>query len=799
VWLDDATAAIAETREPRVMGRIAPFVGREREMALLEATYRECVDDSVATATLFLAPPGIGKSRLRRELAERLLASAPPPATWLGLASPLMHAAPLAFLADIVGRTLGVARATQQARSRIPDAFLGELVGVAFDDADAPALRAARSNPKLLADQVTEAFVTLALGELARRPLFLALEDVHWADAVSLRAIDALLTRAKDLPLFVMAVARPSLDETHPRLWSAHHVQRVTLEPLHRKPAERLARALVGGGVDVEAIVRKAEGNALFVEELARVSAEGGVLDELPPTLAAVAEARLLSLDPDTRRVLRAAAVLGERFWSGAVASMVTVPIDPQLAILEEREIVTRSASSRFANERELVFRHAIVRDAAYAMLTDEDRRLGHSLAADWLSARMDDPVLLAHHFERGGRLAEAARAHALAAENAVYADDRAAMHVHIAHAKRCGASGDLEGRLLLALLDSAVWHGENAEAAALGPSALSLLDRASPGWFVAAGDVIAALGKLGRHAEMLDVVTELETTPGDSPKRAVACARAAIQVLYLGEPERARRLLDEASRAKGDPSVDGALADAAFDFAFLAGRILHPDVSLRARARFAELGDRRSAFIQSTNAVMSLGMIGAPDEGLRVAEEHGAYEYATLQNRALSAVFDRGDLGPMLALSDALPVERMRAGQRLWASALVFHRDRARALAELDRAVEKPLPPGLWTMAVAMKARFAVGDTALGLAEEARRCAKRGIVAIGPSVLALAHAGALEGVARHDEAREVLREAMIELESAAAELGEWGPTYLERGLGVAELREMARARGVSR
>jgi hypothetical protein len=478
---------------------------------------------------------------------------------------------------------------------------------------------------------------------------------------------------------------------------------------------------------------------------------------------------------------------------------MVTVPVAPQLAILEEREIVMRSGSSRFANERELVFRHAIVRDAAYAMLTHEDRQLGHSLAADWLAARMDDPVLLAHHFERGGRLAEAARAHALAAENAVYADDRAAMHVHIAHARRCGASGDLEGRLLLALIDTAVWHGENAEAAALAPAALSLLDRGSPGWFVAAGDVIAALGKLGRQGEMLDVVTELEKTAGDSPKRAVACARAAIQVLSVGEPERARRLLDEASRAKGDPSVDGALADAAFSFHFLAGRILHPDISLRARARYAEMGDRRSAIIQSTNAVMSLALIGAPDEGLRLAEELGAYDYATLHSRVLKALFDHGDIGPMLALSDALPVERLRASLRVWTSALLFHRDRAAALAELDRVFAMPLSPALRPVATALKARFATGEEALRLAEEAVRGAERGIIAIGPSIVPIAHVEALEGVGRHDAARQVLRDAMIELESAAAELGEWGPVYLERGLCVAELREMARARGVSR
>lgn len=807
VWLDDATAAIADARGERVMGRVAPFVGRDREMALLEATYRECVDDSVVAATLFLAPPGVGKSRLRRELAERLRASDTPPAVWLGLAHPLMSASPLAFLADVAGRALGVSCGMAGARSRIPDPFLGELLGVPFDDADVPALRAARSNPKLLADQVTEAFLALALAELAERPLLITLEDVHSADAASLRAIEALLARAKDLPLFVVALARPAVDEAHPRLWSEHHVQRVTLEPLRRKPAERLARALVGEGVDVEAIVRRAEGNALFVEELARATVGGGVLEELPPTLAAVAEARLMSLDGDARQVLRAGAVFGERFWRGAVASLVDVPVDPPLLTLEQREIVTTASSSRFAGERELVFRHAIVRDAAYAMLTDDDRRLGHSLAADWLAARVDDPALLAHHYERGGRLAEAAEAHVRAAEHAVYADDRAAIRVHVAHARRCGVSGHLEGRLLLALLDSAVWHGENAEAIALGEPALALLERGSPPWFVAAGGWIAALGKLGRTSEMLEVVKRIEATPSRDPSvelplasaaRAVACARAAIQVLYLGEPEWALRLLDAASRVKGEPSVDGALADAAFDFKFLAGRILHPDISLRARERFAELGDRRGALGQSSNAVMSLALIGAPDEGLRVAERFGANAYVIALCRAVKAAHG-GDLGPMRALPDTIPVERQRSGQRSWSTALLLPTDRAEAKAELDRAFAGVLPPGIRSVALALKSRLSKGDEAMALFEEALEQSARGIVAIGPCILALAHVEALEGVGRHAEVPQALREALLDLESAAAELGEWGPVYLERGLCVAELREMARARGLGR
>ena len=789
VWLDDATASIADAREQRVLGRVSPFVGRDREMALLDATIAECNADSVLAVTLFLAPPGIGKSRLRREVVERLRRRDDPP-VWLGLAHPLMAGSPFAFLTDLLSRS---------ARSRITSPFLAELVDLPLDDPDAPAVRAARSNPKLFAEQVSESFIALVLATLAKGPLVLALEDLQWADGASLRVLEVLFERAKDLPLFVLALARPALDDAHPRLWAGHRVQRVSLEPLHRKPAERLARALVDDGAEVGAIVQRAEGNALFLEELARVAAAGGDVDELPPTLAAVAETRLLALEPTTRQVLRAGAIVGHHFWRGAVAELVAFPVDHELALLEEQEIIATAPSSRFANDRELVFRHGIVRDAAYAMLTVEDRRLGHALAAKWLADRVDEPALLAHHYERGGMLPEAAHQHALAAENAVNADDRSAMQLHIDHARRCGATGHLEGRLHLALLDAAVWHGENAAAVALGPATLALLDAGSPPWFVAAGATIAALGKVERVADMLAIVAQVEATPSDSPKRAIACARAAIQVLYTGDPERALRLLDQASRGKGDPTVDGMLADAAFDFKFLAGRVLRPDVSLRARAKYIEQGDRRGAFTQASNAAMSLAIIGAWDEGLRVCDEFPVSAYVRDLNLAVRAA-QGGDLGPMVKMPESLQVERARNGQRLWSTALLLPTDRAAAAAQLRLAYDGTAnQPGLRPLALALMSRLAEGEEAVRLAEEANEHSARGLVAIGQCVLPLAHAEALAKVGRDAEIPGILRVALDELGRAAAELGEWGPSYLEWALCAAELRAMARARGVAR
>jgi tetratricopeptide (TPR) repeat protein len=301
--------------------------------------------------------------------------------------------------------------------------FLGELTRTPFaDDADV-ALREARRSPEVLASQIDQAFVAFAERALDGGPLLVILEDVHRADAASLRLFATLMARARDRPLMVLALARPTIDDVHPGLWADLRCQRVVLEPLLRKACERLARALIGDRPDIDRIVKRAEGNALFVEELARACAEGRSIDELPPTVLAAAEARVGALDADTRHMLRAAAIFGERFWEGGVAKLLGRTNGVRVDRLEELEIVSRSRESRFAGEREYLFRHALVREAAYGMLTDEDRRIGHALAGEWLEAFATGDEMadaLAMHFEQAGLWTKAARESRRAADRAI-------------------------------------------------------------------------------------------------------------------------------------------------------------------------------------------------------------------------------------------------------------------------------------------------------------------------------------------------------------------------------------------
>src|SRR2546423_1865214 len=117
---------------------------------------------------------------------------------------------------------------------RVP-AFLGGLWGVPFPGDGLPALRAARADPRLLADQVLTAWLDWLEAECAARPVLLVLEDLQWGDAASLQLVDAALRTLRERPLLVMAFARPEVNDKFPGLWNERDVQRMALPPLTSK------------------------------------------------------------------------------------------------------------------------------------------------------------------------------------------------------------------------------------------------------------------------------------------------------------------------------------------------------------------------------------------------------------------------------------------------------------------------------------------------------------------------------------------------------------------------------------
>ncbi|HEX8109283.1 MAG TPA: hypothetical protein VF516_16235, partial [Kofleriaceae bacterium] len=315
-------------------------------------------------------------------------------------------------------------------------AFLGELVGAAVSNDsgdDDPALRAARQDARLMNEQMRRAWLDFLLAETAAHPVLVVLDDLHWGDFGTVRFLDAALRDRGKQPWMVLALARPEVFEVFPRLWAERqNVQALRLKELGRKAGERLVRQVLGDAVGsdtVERLVKQADGNAFYLEELIRAVAEGKDA-ALPETVLAMVETRLARLPFEARRVLRAASVFGEVCWESGVVTLLggamgATMVHTWLAKLVEQELLIARPDSRFPGERELAFRHALLREGAYATLTADDQRRAHRLAGEWLERSGEaEPMVLAGHARRGGDLARAAALYLRAAEQAVHVLD---------------------------------------------------------------------------------------------------------------------------------------------------------------------------------------------------------------------------------------------------------------------------------------------------------------------------------------------------------------------------------------
>ncbi len=453
-----------------LLGRASPLVGRDRELATLAGLWADCVDEPVARAVLVTAPAGAGKSRLRAEVERAILSRDAETTVLVGRGDAVGAGSPFAMLSDLIRRAAGAndgdALDTQReallARVRATVAaadvdrvahLLGELAGVGFPSSASPLLRAARADATSKAELTRAAWVDWLRAECAAHPVVMVLDDLHWGDTATVDYVDAALRRLADAPIMVVALARPEVHDLFPRLWRDRDVQEIRLPALTRKAAERLIREMLGDvdAATVQRIVERADGNAFFLEELIRAVADGR--HDLPESVLAMLQQRLDALDPDTRRALRAASTFGELFWRGGVIALTGADeraahvTDTALAELARRELISATTGGRLPGEREYAFRHDLVREAAYATMTDADRALAHRLAGGWLAARgFTDPLALADHFALGGDGKRAAEQFAVAAERAYTGGDSASALALVRRALACGATGDTLG-----------------------------------------------------------------------------------------------------------------------------------------------------------------------------------------------------------------------------------------------------------------------------------------------------------------------------------------------------------------
>jgi len=579
-----------------LLGKPSPFVGRDRELRSLLDLLEEGFEERAARAVLCTANAGMGKSRLRQELSRRLRERVPEASLIVGRADSIGQGATFGLLASGLrsawsiesGEPLDIQRGKLSAAigalfegdaaARVAE-FLGELVGTPFPDEKSPRLRTARQNRHLMAEQIEAAFLDFMRATTRTRPALVVLEDLHWGDSPSVGLLEVALRELGREPLAVLAFARPEVQDRFPHLWASRDLQVMSLAPLPRKAAAAMTRAALGSNLDparIDAIVERSEGNAFFLEELIRAVAEGHG-DALPETVLGMVEARLSGLPAEARRVLRVASIFGEIFWKNAVKALFedvgSTFVDETLAFLVRLEVLTPRRERRFSGEDELAFRHALVREGAYAMLTEGDRQAGHALAGDWLErAGETDAIALAEHFERGGERRRAAVWHAKAAVRALPGSD---MQTALAAVERgLAAEPDAETEAIL-------W-GVRAQAAFTANkheltyrAADETMKRAPSGssWYCRAlGVGLVSAAVESRHdiialfmSRLLDVEPRPDE-PGAIAATAAAFAHAIYVLIHAAQREAAARyfsrLRELGAQFEGrDPLIAGCIA----------------------------------------------------------------------------------------------------------------------------------------------------------------------------------------------------------------------------------------------
>jgi class 3 adenylate cyclase/DNA-binding winged helix-turn-helix (wHTH) protein len=419
--------------------RRSPLVGRRRELARLHELLEESLQEGTPCFALVFGSAGIGKSRLVAEFLARAREAQPELALYKGRCLAAGRGITFWALAEILREALGVS--LDVPAERAGEAVLAGArdlltpVGLADDELDRTAYALATTagfalpanpldqlEPRSVSDELARAWARFATALASERPTILVIEDLHWAGEPLVALLDRLLVRSGGR-LLVVATARPEFADIHPGFGSGREgVTSITLQALTEAESAVLVDGLLPAA-DVpdglrRSIVDTAEGNPFFLEEIVmrlvdsgaivptgegwRATAEAAGLT-IPDTVHGVLAARIDALPPDEKRVLQEAAVIGRVFWPEPLALAVAgVDVDPALARLEERALVVERPSSSLRGHAEYQFKHALVRDVAYAALPKARRARAHAEHAGWIEqlGRRDELLeLIAHHY----------------------------------------------------------------------------------------------------------------------------------------------------------------------------------------------------------------------------------------------------------------------------------------------------------------------------------------------------------------------------------------------------------------
>jgi class 3 adenylate cyclase len=774
-----------------------PFIGRDSQLQLVRELWGRATS-GVPHFVLVRGEPGIGKSRLvevvRGELVDErtdvLVARCTPVAADTAL-YPMIEL--IGFRLGLEGASAeeGVARIANRmtelgigSKEDVP--LLASVLSVPVDPAKWPA----PDLSPIRARQRTMDILVEAIHALGRRgPVLLVVEDLHWADPSSIELLHQIIASRQNASLMALLTARPEFTPSWAEATNVAQVELAALDPAESEMfIRKVARDKPPPPEVVWQIRERAGGNPLFLEEITRSVMESGALVErehaweivgtvasevVPASTEASLMARIDRLG-EARPLFQLAATLGREFSHDLLLAVAQLPEDAvrrHLAAMLRSGLVFQhgGASSVY------IFKHALVRDAAYDSLLRATRQRYHARIAEVLVGRFPQlvqnrPELLAHHLSGAGIHADAATHWQAAGENAAR---RSAMKEAVAHFRRALAdlghlpkdAARMERELLVLSASGparmAVYGWQAAEVGEACKHAIQLARRLGatermfpPLWGLWTNQFVG-----GELKEAMETATQLQAM-------AMASGDPMLVIIGRGASSYTRFYRGEYEQAVAEAQI--GLRDCSFDSDF---QIAH-------RFQISAVG---SMLITKAGA---LWMQGRQDEGIALVNDLIAHARALrhppstttiLGTVMFFSVYDR-DWKRVLAFADEVYDLSRTEGFAMWTANAGLHRGRARiGLGEVDAGMAEVLEWGalfrqtggnvieasitsMISEAMHMAGR---SEEALAVSSDGEQRVKNGHIGVMVPEIFRTRGDILQDLGRRDAAHEAYRQAV--------------------------------------
>jgi predicted ATPase/class 3 adenylate cyclase len=413
----------------RSEGLEPPFVGRDRELRLVKELFHASAVERRAHLVSVVGIAGIGKSRLAWEFFKYIDGLAETVFWHRGRCLAYGEGVAYWALAEIVRMRAGILEGEEPISARTKLRTTVEEHISALDERSwiEPRLAHLLGLEEQTSHQRDDLFAAwrLFFERMAEtNPTVLVFEDMQWADASMLAFVEYLLEWAHSNPIFVLALARPELHERDRDFGKASHHTSISLEPLSPTMMQELLDGFVPGlPTNLQAqILARSEGVPLYTVETVRMLLDRGLLErdgetyrptgpiealDVPETLHSLIAARLDGLSAGERRLLQDAAVLGKTFTRGALAAVsgrVEGELEPLLASLTRKEVLSVQADPRSPERGQYGFLQDLLKRVAYETLSRKERKTLHLAAAEhfekaWGPAEQEIVEVVASHY----------------------------------------------------------------------------------------------------------------------------------------------------------------------------------------------------------------------------------------------------------------------------------------------------------------------------------------------------------------------------------------------------------------